>query len=71
MNTENVTFAKVVGSDGKLIKEGVIVGRTTHGVNVMSIKNQPPFTDVEQFAEWFPYNSKLIKVTEFKQKRRR
>lgn len=57
-------LVKVVDSKGNLVKEGVIVQRTTCGARVMSIKNTPPFTDVEQFAEWFPYSSKEIRIIE-------
>jgi hypothetical protein len=69
IDLKNITHARVIDTQtNKTLKEGIIVGRTTHGANIMSVKNEPPFTDVEGFAEWFPYKSKRLKVVEFTRK---
>lgn len=55
--------AKVL-RDGKVVKEGVIVERTTYGARIYNPKD---VGDHIEFAEWFPWTSRAgITVEEAK-----
>lgn len=49
-------------SKEETIKEGIVVGVTSHGANVFGTKLQKPFVDVAQFAEWFPFKAKDMRI---------
>jgi len=53
---------KVVDSGNKTIKEGIIVELTSRGARVYQPKCDPPFSDNQEFAEWFPFNSAERKI---------
>jgi hypothetical protein len=61
---------RVVEAGGRLVKEGVIVQLTTVGARVYQAKCDPPLTDDPKYPEWFPFNSKELKMILVKSKHR-
>jgi hypothetical protein len=62
---------KVVDSNKRLVKEGIIVKLTTVGARVYQPKCEPPFTDSAEFAEWFPFQAKEMSMVLVKSKKKK
>ncbi len=58
----------ITNKDKRTIKEGIVVAMTSSGARVYDPFCELPFSDNMQFAEWFPFASKEVKIMPFGKK---
>lgn len=62
---------RVVTKNNQLIKEGIVVSVTNNGACVYQPKSEHPFVDSSESAEWFPFQSRELRMIGGSQAKRR